>query len=71
MKRVYFFIHIPKTAGTSFRTGLQQNPAVHMLYDYGKKNSASSPELMDVAPQELLPENNVFQADKHNFLCGS
>lgn len=41
---IYLFIHIPKTAGTSFRTGLEQqfNPS-QVIHDYGVKSPVTSP----------------------------
>ena len=66
----YFFVHIPKTAGTSFCTSLKRNKHVRMLYDYGKKIPASTPELVEIAPEELTSENPIFHTDKYNFICG-
>ena len=66
----YFFVHIPKTAGTSFRYALGQNPAVRMLFDYGKTNPESSPELIALAPEHVAPELEIFHADKLNVICG-
>jgi hypothetical protein len=66
----YFFVHIPKTAGTSFRVALGKNGSVRMLFDYGKKNPESSPELMALRAQEVTPELEIFHAGKLNFICG-
>ncbi len=70
IKEIHFFVHIPKTAGTSFRIALQQNPIVRMLYDYGDRSSESSSELKEVRARELLPDHPVFHLGKYNFLCG-
>jgi hypothetical protein len=70
MSKNYFFVHIPKTAGTSFRNALQRNERVHLLADYGKDNPATSPELGCLEPEQLTPESKVFKADKFNFICG-
>lgn len=70
MKKIFFFVHIPKTAGTSFRTALQQNSSVRMLYDYGESSTETSHELINVAPQLLKHDNPIFHDDKYNFLCG-
>jgi Sulfotransferase family len=70
MSKNYFFVHIPKTAGTSFRKALQRNELVHFLYDYGKKNPESSPQLVELEPEQLTPESQLFLPDKYNFICG-
>jgi hypothetical protein len=66
----YFFVHVPKTAGTSFRNALQRNERVNLLSDYGKDNPATSTVLVALEPEQLTPESSVFQADKYNFICG-
>jgi Sulfotransferase family len=70
MKKNYFFIHVPKTAGTSFRYALKENKLIKMLYDYGKGNPHSSPELVDIEPKNLTLENEIFDIEKFNFICG-
>ncbi len=70
MKKIYFFVHIPKTAGTSFRKALQQNESVSMIYDYGEKFPESSRELLKIDPLTLTPSNAIFHEQKHNILCG-
>lgn len=70
MKKINFIVHIPKTAGTSFRCALQKNQSVHMLYDYGKESRESTLALTEMNPLELTPESEVFDADKFNFICG-
>lgn len=38
-----FFVHIPKTAGTSFRLGAEQSfPKSRVIYDYGKASAETS-----------------------------
>ncbi|OGS99281.1 MAG: hypothetical protein A3F73_06570 [Gallionellales bacterium RIFCSPLOWO2_12_FULL_59_22] len=70
MKKINFVVHIPKTAGTSFRSVLQKHKSVRMLYDYGKESPESTPGLVGVTPTELAPESEIFDADKFNFICG-
>ena len=70
MKKINFIVHIPKTAGTSFRSVLQENQSVRMLYDYGKETPESTSELIGLNPMKLTPENEIFDADKFNFICG-
>lgn len=70
MEKINFVVHIPKTAGTSFRYVLQKNEAVRMLYDYGKQSHESTPALVEINPMKLTLENEIFDADKFNFICG-
>ncbi len=70
MKKINFIVHIPKTAGTSFRCALQKNQSVHMLYDYGKESVESSSALIETTPAEITPESEFFDVDKFNFICG-
>lgn len=70
MKKINFIVHIPKTAGTSFRYALQGNQAVRMLYDYGNESTESTPDLIRRNPVKLAPENEIFDTDKFNFICG-
>lgn len=70
MKKINFIVHIPKTAGTSFRCALQKNQSVHMLYDYGKESVESSSSLIGTAPADITPKSEIFDADKFNFICG-
>lgn len=70
MKKINLIVHIPKTAGTSFRYALQENALVRMLYDYGEKSPESVPALTGANPMSLTPDSQVFDADKFNFICG-
>jgi len=46
----FFFLHIPKTAGTSFRLGLEQYYGKQkIVYDYGDKSHETHPSLRGVA----------------------
>ncbi len=43
-----FFVHIPKTAGTSFRLGAESYfGRERIVYDYGKGSPASTPVVVD------------------------
>lgn len=63
-------MHVPKTAGTSFRLELQKNQSVHMVYDYGEKSSETSEALRNIDPKTIMDHDEIFDADKVNFLCG-
>lgn len=66
----YFFVHIPKTAGTSFRSALEDNDNIKMLYDYGKGVPESTDELVDKDFKNITYDNEIFDKDKYNFICG-
>lgn len=70
MKNICFFVHVPKTAGTSFRNALASNKKLHMLYDYGKGSPNSTPELVNINPKDLTVENNIFAKENTVFICG-
>jgi hypothetical protein len=71
MKKVFFFVHIPKTAGTSFRKTIEKNEQVAMFYDYGEKSPESTPALLEkVRDDESLNETSVFFQNKLNVICG-
>ncbi|WP_435626645.1 sulfotransferase family 2 domain-containing protein [Candidatus Ferrigenium straubiae] len=70
MKKINFIVHVPKTAGTSFRRALHGNEQVRMLYGYGKEFHESACELAGINPMEMTPESEIFDADKFNFICG-
>lgn len=70
MSKNYFFVHIPKTAGTSFYEALQKNVLVRLLFDYGDESPKSNPELIRLGPEHLTAESQVFQSGKYNFICG-
>jgi len=70
MKKVFFFIHIPKTAGTSFRQALSENKKINMLYDYGEDSHESNAVLVANDPAEITLENKIFHSNKYNVICG-
>jgi len=70
VKKIYFFVHIPKTAGTSFRKALESNELAHVLHDYGEGDQSSDAELMTIHYKELTPEHGIFRPEKYNFICG-
>lgn len=54
-----FFVHIPKTAGTSFRLGAEQMfGKSHIVYDYGK----ASPETSEIAQAWLYRQRPDYWA---------
>lgn len=70
VNRIHFFVHIPKTAGTSFREALERNELAHVLHDYGKGDPNSDADLMAIDYKELTPEHGIFRPEKYNFICG-
>ena len=69
--RPLIFIHIPKTAGTSFITAVKQS-AMRSIFDYGIDSPSTSPEVVESIYRsncvplliEFIKENNV------QFLAG-
>jgi hypothetical protein len=69
--KVFFFVHIPKTAGTSFRRTLEKKEKVAMFYDYGEKDPESNKALLDkVRGTGYLSDTLIFSPDKLNVICG-
>ncbi|MBK1672475.1 hypothetical protein CKO35_04020 [Ectothiorhodospira shaposhnikovii] len=66
-----FFIHIPKTAGTSLRHGLATLPELKLICDYGHGNPLTAKMLkrfaQDGCTTRLLSE---LPADKSVIFCG-
>lgn len=50
------FAHVPKTAGTSFRTGLEQSQAqyYHLYKDYGSESPDTSKEILETNNEKLI-----------------
>ncbi|MCG5513991.1 sulfotransferase family 2 domain-containing protein [Ectothiorhodospira shaposhnikovii] len=49
----YFFVHVPKTAGTSFRLGLEQAVGKErVFYDYGAKSPHTSGQVSELIYQD-------------------
>ncbi|HEY3237896.1 MAG TPA: hypothetical protein VGJ84_24465 [Polyangiaceae bacterium] len=67
-----FFIHVPKTAGTSFRNAAEQRFSGRVLLDYGRNNPATSEAIIQhvyerpdrIALARLIAERNI------GMICG-
>ena len=65
-----FFIHIPKTAGTSFRNALEEER--HVISDYGRTSASTS----SVVKNYVYKQNDFFEFKKainnseNQWLCG-
>ncbi len=68
-KEVNFFVHIPKTAGTSFRNSLESSESV--LSDYGDARPQTSEAIQQAVYQnsDLYSLKQSFKARK-TWLCG-
>lgn len=65
-----YFVHIPKTAGTSFRLALERDPVFNMLYDYGEQCVESTPLLLAQVAGGAKSLEAVAARDKINVICG-
>jgi hypothetical protein len=75
LKNTIFFVHIPKTGGTSFRKALEREVGkINSYYDYGKESEVTNPLILQASYQDqningllALPELNT---QSKNMLCG-
>lgn len=73
-KRIIFFLHIPKTAGTTFRYIIQyqyQPSAIYELYDHSVPHSQRLNEIVNLSDsrkQQLQIVNSHFGFGLHEFL---
>lgn len=68
-----FFVHIPKTAGTSFRLGAEQLfSKERIVYDYGKESKETSPLVMKTVYAERPDFWALHQGceDQHSAMVG-
>ena len=68
-KQLNFFVHVPKTAGTSFRDSLESNTCV--ISDYGD----SRPQTSDIVQKWAYVKNDIYSLQQHietktSWLCG-
>jgi hypothetical protein len=67
------FVHVPKTAGTSFRKAASQSKKiVHVLCDYGKDNATTTSEINDAAhySNDTLSIELVLKNHENYILTG-
>lgn len=68
-KNVNFFIHIPKTAGTSFRNSLEDSQ--YVLSDYGDAKHQTSEEVqLSVYDNSDVFSLNQYLTGRNSWLCG-
>jgi len=68
-----FFVHIPKTAGTSFRNGLEKEFGFkNSFFDYGLNSAETSDIIREVIYKEkdFLELKEYFKKQKNIFLSG-
>lgn len=75
MNNRFVFVHIPKTAGTSFRKGLEQTIGrASIFYDYGLGSKAKNQEVIHFLYEQEPPDFLGFRSELDNYhdavLCG-
>ncbi len=74
MPKDVVFVHIPKTAGSSLRTGLEKalRKDYRMLFDYGRDGGKTTPELLELLydRQALHEFRSHYPRDTPTFLSG-
>lgn len=66
----YLFVHIPKTAGTSFRDSLQEVFGDGLYCDYGVDEPTTSPVILDyIHKRNAYPEFGDFLAQQKKAIC--
>ncbi|WP_417863527.1 hypothetical protein [Vreelandella venusta] len=70
----FFFLHIPKTAGTSFRLGAEAYfSKERIVYDYGANSKTTSPlvkESLHVDQPDFWQFKKAFLANNPAMICG-
>jgi hypothetical protein len=67
------FVHVPKTAGTSFRKAAMQSTQIdHVLCDYGKDNETTTPEInkANYYSNEVVAVDDVLKNHENYVLTG-
>lgn len=70
MKNILLFVHVPKTAGTSFRKSLESQGQAKMLYDYGQHPESSPALLENLSEDGSIHDDSIFDAERLNVICG-
>jgi hypothetical protein len=70
MKNILLFVHVPKTAGTSFRKSLESQSKAKMLYDYGQHPESSPALLENLHEDGSIKDESIFDTDRLNVICG-
>lgn len=70
LENAYLFVHIPKTAGTSFRDSLEGIFGDGLYCDYGVDEPTTSPVIVDyIHKRNAYPEFGSFLAEQNKLIC--
>lgn len=67
----YLFVHIPKTAGTSFRDSLNEIFGDGLYCDYGPDETTSAAVVDYIHKRQEFPEFGAFLAEQNKPICVS
>lgn len=70
LENAYLFVHIPKTAGTSFRDSLERIFGEGLYCDYGLDEATTSPAVIEyIHKRKAYPEFGAFLAEQKQLIC--
>lgn len=69
LENAYLFVHIPKTAGTSFRDSLEGIFGDGLYCDYGPDETTSPAIIEYIHKRNAYPEFGQFLAEQHKLIC--